>query len=586
MKDRRREPRARRSRRVFLSTILFLFLLLPALPAWGRNWRIANFHDTVTLAPDGSLVVMEEIAVVFTGEFQGIHRRIPVDYPGPGGTNYSLFLSVREVTDGAGNALRYKTEIQKSYETLTIYVPGAVDTTKTVDILYSVPNAVRFFPDHDELYWNVTGNDWPVPIDEASATVRLPSDAAGSIQAQAFTGAYGARDREATTAIDGATASFSTTNPLPMRGGLTIDLYLPKGILRQPDWLTQATWLVRSNPVLFLPLVALAVMFPLWWFKGKDPDAGLSVAPMYEPPPGLSPAEAGTLVADAVEPRDITCTVVDLAVRGFLKIEETGEKHLLWGRNDYIFHLLKPPAEWTGLNPHEQVLLMHMFEGGQQARLSELKNRFYVAVPVIKRNLIASLRRKNMYSVDPESAGLYTFAGAALIAAPFLVLQGLGKIDLLASVSAAVPAIAVAGAIVFLFGRKMTAKSLLGVRTAVKVLGFQDFMNRVDADRLSRLSADSFEKYLPYAMALGVEHRWAQAFKGIIQPPPQWYVGPAYPGMGWNPILFTNSIHSMAADLHTVMTTAPRASSSGSGFSGLGGGFSGGGFGGGGGDAF
>ena len=110
-------------------------------------------------------------------------------------------------------------------------------------------------------------------------------------------------------------------------------------------------------------------------------------------------------------------------------------------------------------------------------------------------------------------------------------------------------------------------------------------MNRVDADRLKRMPPDTFEKYLPYAMALGVEHNWAQAFAGIVKDPPRWYVSPnGY--TGFNPVFFSSSMHSMASDMNQVFVSAPRSSSSGSGFSGGGGGFSGGGFGGGGGSAF
>jgi uncharacterized membrane protein len=133
----------------------------------------------------------------------------------------------------------------------------------------------------------------------------------------------------------------------------------------------------------------------------------------------------------------------------------------------------------------------------------------------------------------------------------------------------------------------MTAKTLLGARTKIAILGFQEFMNRVDADRIKRLPPDAFEKYLPYAMAFGVEHHWAQAFAGIAKDPPNWYVGPT-PYSAFNPVFFSGSMRSMASDMHQVFVSAPRASSSGSGFGGGGGGggFSGGGFGGGGGSAF
>ena len=144
----------------------------------------------------------------------------------------------------------------------------------------------------------------------------------------------------------------------------------------------------------------------------------------------------------------------------------------------------------------------------------------------------------------------------------------------------------VSAVIWYLFARQMTAKTLLGVRTVVEIHGFQEFMNRVDADRIKRLPPDTFEKYLAYAMALGVEKHWAQAFAGIVKDPPNWYAGSA-PYAAFNPIFFATSMHGLASDMGQVFVSAPRANSSGSGFGGGGGGgFSGGGFGGGGGSAF
>jgi uncharacterized membrane protein len=572
--------------------ILFLLVILPllgAVPAFARSWRIADMHDSISIGQDGTTLVQEEITCVFLGEYQRIYRDIPVEYPGPNGTNYTLFLKVQGVTDEDGNQLKYEQSRKGPALHLKIYVPGATDSTKTVRISYVTPNAVRFFDDHDEFYWNVTGNDWPVPIDHASAMVALPQSAAGSLRAQAFTGVYGSRDQEVTSVIKGSDVSFETSNPLPMRGGLTIDVYIPKGILTQPSALTRIGWFLRSNSILFLPVFAFVVMFTMWWYKGKDPKSGLSVAPMYEPPKDMTPAEVGTLVDDSIDPRDITSTVVDLAVRGYLKIEETDEKHLIFSNKDYIFHLLKQRPEWGTLAPHEHVLMEHMFDGGgQTCRMSSLKNHFYTAIPTIKQDIIAELRNKNMYTIDPDSAKGWVVSAAILIGLPFVLLQAFHIVDFFLSPLAAVVGIGLSAAIILLFGRQMTAKSLLGQRTKVQILGFQEFMNRVDADRLKRMPPDTFEKFLPYAMCLGVEHRWAQAFKDIVHDPPSWYYSPTgYGPYGWNPIFFTNSMHSMSADMHGVMVSAPRSSSAGSGFGGGGGGgFSGGGFGGGGGGAF
>jgi uncharacterized membrane protein YgcG len=497
---------------------------------------------------------------------------------------------VKSVTDGEGGKLKYESSLAHGDRDLKIYIPDAVDATRTVQIAYGVRNGMRFFDAHDEFYWNVTGNDWPVPIDHAAATVRFPEEAAGSLSAQAFTGVYGSTLRDAIAKVAGAEAQFETNNPLPMRGGLTIDVYIPKDILKEPGALTRFLWFVGSNPVIFLPLVTMAVMFPLWWYKGRDPDPGMSVAPMYDPPPGITPAEAGTLLDDTIHPRDITSTIVDLAVRGYIKIEETAEKVLLFTHKDYVFHLLKQREQWgSDLAPHERVMLENVFAGGDQTRLSSLKNRFYTAVPIIRQDIMSQLKGKGIYLLDPESANGYSVGAAIAILIPFGIFQYLGWANFFNSAPLLIISVLVAALIWWLFARVMTAKTVKGGRVRVAVLGFQEFMNRVDAERLKLMPPTTFEKFLPYAMALGVEHHWAQAFAGIVKDPPQWYVGPGgYYGGGFNPIFFSSSMHSMATDMHQVFVSAPRASSSGSGFGGGGGGggFSGGGFGGGGGSAF
>jgi uncharacterized membrane protein len=567
--------------------ILLALLALLALPAAARDWRVADFHTTIAVMPDGTSVITERITCQFIGQFNGIYRTIPVEYPGPHGTNYTLFLDVRGVTDQASQPLKYEKKRDGAYLKLKIYVPGAEDATRTVQINYTVRNAIRFFDDHDELYWNVTGNDWPVPIDHASAYVSMPDNAAGSLRGQAFTGVYRSVDQEATVKIEGKSLFFETTNPLPMRGGLTIDVFVPKGILEEPGALTRAVWWLRSNSIVFLPVFAFAVMFTMWWYKGRDPESGMSVAPMYDPPEGMSPAELGTLVDDRVDGRDITCTLIDLAVRGYLRIEENTEQVLFWKTREYTFQLIKPREQWGDLRPHEREILSKVFQFGQDSTpLSSLKNKFYTAVPTIKEQVFAALKSKGMYSVDPSSANGYRMLAVILIAAPFVILQVTGKASFFLSPAVAIASIALAVIIVLLFGYFMTAKTLKGVRTRIAVLGLQEFLTRVEEDRLRRMPPDTFEKFLPFAMALGVEDRWAQKFQGILQTPPSWYSG-HYPGGAWNPIYFSNSMQSLSSQTYSTFVSAPRSSSSGSGFSGGGGGgFSGGGFGGGGGGAF
>jgi uncharacterized membrane protein len=565
---------------------VLLFALLLTSTAFARTYHIQRYNDAIVVNENGRTVVSEEITFVFQGQYNGIYRRIPVEYPNDAGSNYTLFIESVDVTDESGAALKFEKQYKGDLLQLKIYVPGATDTTKTIRIRYVVLNAIRYFEDHDELYWNVTGNDWPVDIESAAAFASFPSPAAGQLRAHAYEGPYGSA-AQSITDILGSNVQFQTVHALTPRGGMTIDIYVPKGILHQPSAITRAWWFLRSNLILLLPLLSFVVMGGMWYYKGRDPDPGLSVAPLYEPPDGMTPAEVGTLIDDTIDSRDITSTLVDLAVRGYLKIEETNNKVLFFDNRDYIFHLLKPPAEWNSLARHENEILSNMFfSGATECRFSDLKNRFYLAIPTIKKEIIAELKDKTMYRVDPDTANGYRVVGVLLIAAPIVLAQVTGLYSFFRAPLMAVIAIVISAVIVYLFGRNMTAKTMKGMRALVGVQGFREFMSRVDGERLRKFPPETFEKCLPFAMALGVEKHWAAAFQDIIKDPPSWYVSP-YPGQPFHTMYFTDSMHSMSSSAYEAFTSAPRASASGSGFGGGGGGgFSGGGFGGGGGGAF
>jgi len=461
--------------------LLLATLLLLAVPLFARSWKVARFDARYTMGDDGTVLVEEEIHPSFEGTFNGILREIPVEYPGPDGTAYKLFLKVDSVTDETGQKIRFQqsTRAERTSDgawhqflVLKIFA-GGTDTERTVRISYRASNAVRFFKDHDEFYWNVTGNDWKVPIESASAFVALPSAAAGQVKAQAFTGAFGSREQAAVTSIDGSNISVDSSQPLPPRSGLTIDVYIPKGVLREPSWFTRyVVWFVGGNPGALLPVWAFAVMFGLWFWKGRDPDPGISVAPMYEPPKGLTPAEAGTLLSDDIESRDITSTLIDLAVKGYLKIIETEDKVLFIKHKDYTLRLMKPRSEWQNLAAHELEVLNNIFPEvtAEETTLSSLKNRFYVALPSIRQEIMDLLKSKELYSTDPESAKGLAMVGVLVIALPFLWLQLTGAIRLGNSLTVLGISVLLTVLIVFLFGRQLSAKTVRGARTWSSVL--------------------------------------------------------------------------------------------------------------------
>ncbi|MGH9740388.1 MAG: DUF2207 domain-containing protein [Candidatus Acidiferrales bacterium] len=572
-----------RPRRLFLLTILFFAF---ALPAAARQLVIQHFDERVTIDPDASIEVAEMIDVQFIGgPWHGIYRTIPVEYTSPSDLNYTLFLKTLSVTDDNGQPLRYETSRQGRYLRFKIYVPNADDSTKTVALRYRVLDAVRFFSDHDELYWNVTGDQWDAPIEAASAHIELPAGTTG-LRATAYTGVYGSREQQAQVSVKGNAADIQTIAPLGYRAGLTAVVGWDKGFVHEPSgW--QKTWLfLRSNWPFAIPIIVFLVMLWLWWTRGRDPERD-SITVQYDPPDKLSPAECGTLVDDEAGMRDITATLVDLAVQGYMTIEQKQDGGMMrvMHHHDYIFHLKKPPAEWTGARPHEQEMLAAIFGAGSaDVPLADLQNRFYTHLPAIKDQVFDSLVEKNYYLHRPDVVRQSYLGIGVLIG--FLLAIGSGFLQGATGVASLTWIITgvVTGAIICGVGWFMPARTLTGARTYAQVLGFEQFLGRVEKDRIERLekTPELFEKYLPYAMALHVEKGWVQQFSGIAMQPPAWFQG--YWGAGFMPYLLLADLNAMSFQAGSVMASAPRSIGGGSGFGG--GGMAGGGFGGGGGGGF
>ena len=219
--------------------------------------------------------------------------------------------------------------------------------------------------------------------------------------------------------------------------------------------------------------------------------------------------------------------------------------------------------------------------------MSELQNHFYVHLPKIKDYIFDALVTDGYYLHRPDVVrAAYLVGGAAIGIFLLVILEIYSSAHGLAPVTAAIAGIA-SGIIICVFGWFMSSRTIAGARTLEKVLGFEDFLGRVEGDRLDRIvkTPELFEKFLPYAMALQVEKKWVQAFSSISMQPPSWYQGPY--GGGFYPYLLVNDLNVMSHSAGSAFASAPRSSSGSSGFGGGGGGgFSGGGFGGGGGGGF
>ena len=570
-----------------LSSLIFLCLIesVSLLPADARSFVLSRFDVELQVLSGGELLVTETVSPRFEGAWNGIERLIPVEYRTPQGFNYTLFLDRISVTDEQGTPLKFESSRERHYRNFRIWIPGAADATRTFVLKYLVRNGLKFFEDHDELYWNVTGDEWDVPIEQASVRILLPPQATG-VRAQALTGAYGAREQAATVTILGSGIEMRMTRPLGFREGLTAVVGWDKGLVAAPTVVEQTRMTLVSNWPLGIPVLAFLVMYRLWSTRGKDPRLR-PIAVMYEPPDQLTPAEAGTLVDESPDTRDITATVVDLAVRGYVRISERKAEHLfgLWSSMDYAFQRTKPRQEWAALPSFERLLLEALFKDSEvdEILLSSLENRFYKSLPGIHDAIFQSLQKRTYYSQRPDRVKQGYLIGG--IAFGMLLTIGLGILADrwgLAPLTVFVAGL-LSGMIVIGFGRIMPARTQQGTRALEGVLGFEEFLTRVEADRFDRVikTPELFEKFLPYAMALGVEKNWAAAFETIVMTAPAWYQGSDL--TQFNTRGFTNRMGELASRTGSTMTSAPR-SSGGSGFSS--GGSSGGGFGGGGGRGF
>lgn len=581
--------------RLAIVAVVVLLAAAPPLHAQADRgaYRIRSFDTHLTIEANSDVIVEERLDVVFREPRHGIFRTIPVRYSDPKGFAYSLDFRLLEVGDGQGGEHQVDVSNQGRYVRLRIGDPDReVNGQVTYVIRYRVRDALSQFPEHDEIYWNATGNEWNATIDSATATVTLPVPmAVDGVQAAGYTGAFGeaGRDVSVDTSSPGVVRFVATRSLAPLEG-LTIAVGFPHGLVTFPSAGVRAARMAVDNWVALLPLVWLGYVVRQWRRSGRDPEGDASVVVNYEPPPDLSPGEIGTLIDERVDIADITATIVDLAVRGHLRIETVSEERMfgLWNSEDTSFTRLPDPPD--DLREHESALLTGMFGNSAHVQASDLKNKFYSHIPTIQRTLYTRLAGHGYFDKRPDQTrtnwtvgGMFAGVATGAVAAGWLSLRGVG---VPASVLIPIGTGLVTLLIFIIAARTMPRRTRKGVAARQWALGFEEFVTRVESDRMRMELADpraAFERLLPYAMALGVAGEWASRFDDIYKAGngPSWYVGPHGTHGGFAATSLERNLTGAMAATSRSMTASPR-SSSGSG----GGGSSGGGGGGGGGGSW
>ena len=574
-------------------TLIFLAGLAPTDAAADLGgFRISRFDVQLEVQDNADLVVEERIEVRFTEPRRGIYREIPIRYTDPRGFQYGYGFKLLGVEDEFGNSRPVKQTKAGPLVRLRIGDPDrSVSGTQIYVVRYRARDVLRQFAENDELYWNVTGHQWNTTIDEASVVVRLPGAIpADSMDVLAWAGSYGNRDGNTRYSVTGpGEVSISSTVPLDRRQGLTVTVAWPSGTVAFPGVVARVWRFLAWNAVVLLPLLALIFLIRRYRMHGVDPRIPASVMVRYEPPPGVSAGAIGTLVDERVDMVDITATIVDLAVRGYLTIRTEVEEKF-WGlrKTDTTSFVRNAGSGLPELLHHERLILDGLFASQAESVATEdLKEEFYKELPGIRAALYERLVEKRLVAGNPQTVRRKTI-GLGLLAGLLTGIAGMlwGTTQGAIFPNAAVLPILSGFATILLFAafaRAMPRRTRTGVEIVSWARGFEEFAGRVEEDRFEREAArDIFESLLPYAMALGVATKWSRKFEGIYDDAqPGWYVGPTRDLHTFSTVAFHSSLQSAMSETSQSLVSTPRSSgSSGSG------GFSGGGGGGGGGGSW
>ena len=629
-----------------LLIFLILLVLFPWIAFAEGGERIISYDSFITVKPAGDMTVTETIKVAGEGMQikHGIYRDFPTRYKDKYGNTMKVVFEF-QAAQKDGKPEPWRTEERDNGVRVYIgskdvtLKPGEY----TYALTYRTDRQLGFFEKHDELYWNVTGNAWEFTIEKASATVELPPGAE-VLSTEAYTGFSGEKGTDFTTGRDNqGRAVFSTTKPLNPQEGLTIVVMWPKGFVQEPTRTEKTKAFFEDNGSAIAGaagIVVLLIYYLLTWLMiGKDPEKGV-VIPLYEAPKGFSPAAMRYVMRMGFDDEAFAAAVVNMAVKGYLTINEgeNGDYTLIRkGKDDNglsrdemrIAQQLFCNRTSLAIKTENHATIKQAIKDHQKSLAVEYEKIYFLTnkntlVPGLVISVIA-LVAIVILGTSKILAGFMTIwlagwsAGCAtlvylafkawrtaitdhakrifnfimaffitLFSLPFLGGEGLGL--WMFSTATSVPAVLCIFIIVLLnilFYHLMKAPTIKGRQAMDQIEGLKLYLSVAEKDRLNQLNPpektpEVFEKFLPYALALGVEQEWCDQFADVLALAragngytPAWYKGSHFSAGGVAGL--ASGLGAMSSSISS--SSSPPGSSSG----GSGGGSSGGGGGGGGG---
>jgi len=597
---------------------IFSFLISTVFASSVSAQEITHFNSDITINTDASINITETLDFTTPVDRHGIFRYIPYRYNIESqndpftnvinnffypltdlGSKFTAEISEITVTGPQGDPLEFQQSRESGNVVLKIGDPNTTFTgDKTYIISYRVENALRRFDTHDELFWDITGEGWQIPIRSTQATINSPH--ARIVKISCYSGAVGTDDGLChESLLEPNQAIFTYDQTISYDHNLTIAVGLEQAstaLVFPTPWQRFQKFLLKN--ILVLPtLLPIVVMFYLWYTKGRDrqflsanifdndpqrptrlqPLFDYSRTPMvYQPLTHLTPGEAGTIVDEKVDNQDVIAEIIDLARRGYLTIKaETTKKLGLFTSKDYTFK--KKRSDYSTLPPQQEYLMTQIFKTGDTVKLSKLKGSFYSAMAKTKTLIYQSVHSKGLFTGNPQTVKTVSLLIALLLMGVsfFVSVPQLSNDNYLPFILTLLQA-----PIVLFFAFNMVQKTATGYNYSLQAKGLKSTI-KTGAWRQKINERNLFvEEVLPFAISLGVVDQLTRDMKDLNLKPPSYFAA-----TGTRSFTTDAFVRDFSSKAQSSLSYNP-SSSSYSGGSGFSGGSSGGGGGGGGGGSW
>ena len=527
---------------------------------------------TVTAPRDAAAqsVVWEDYDVTLTlredGSFHVVERQV-VDFDG-GPFSYAFadlqLARVEDISNVAvseqrgSEVVQYTQARSEEPETYTVrqtnlalnvrwYMPRTVNQQRTFILEYDVIGGLRVYANEageprQQIWWIAIGEEVTeiAPVESASFTIELPT--AVDLSTVVLDGP-GSREPADHTS-DGQMFTWSVSD-LDSGESLEARLEFPAIVDADvPAWQTEdderrERELERDSRDALLTLMMVGAglltltaggvgLLGFWYVQGRDPGVGEVASYLSAPPDDLPPGAAGALVDEEVNEHDIVATLVDLGKRGVLKITESADGRLFGGRG-FTIEMLGHDEE---LRPFEQAFVAAIMGGdakpGSKVDLGAAKSRFSSKVETIRSQMYDELVKRGYFPVSPETTrssyrGKIKVAFVILTVGLFVI--GGRLIDISGWVTVPLAAIALFLTAFYQLAQHMPRKTVAGAEGAAKWRAFKRYLDDLDGDQATEGASEIFQKYLPYAVAFGLERSWVRKFAAAGAPAPEWYGG-------------------------------------------------------------